>query len=80
MGFFFIAHLRGVSKFTKYFLDALFSSPLRGRKTQEIISNLLTLKCRNRHKETKRNFQKCNDYFVTTPKQREFFLCRWLMT
>ncbi len=33
---------RGVSKFTKLF---------PAEETQEIISNLLTFKCRNRHKE-----------------------------
>ena len=32
----------GISKFTKLFPATLFSTPLRGRKTQKIISNLLT--------------------------------------
>jgi hypothetical protein len=38
--------MNGISKFTKLFSAALFSTPLRGRKSQEIISNLLTGKYR----------------------------------
>ncbi len=41
-GTFFSTPLRGVSKFTKLF---------PAEETQEIIFNLLTLKCRDRHKE-----------------------------
>jgi len=33
--------INGISKFTKLFPAALSSTPLRGRKTQEIISNSL---------------------------------------
>jgi len=41
---FFETPINGISKFTKLFPAALFSTPLRGRKTQGIISNLLKSK------------------------------------
>jgi len=40
-GTLFSTPLRGVSKFTKLFSATLSSTPLRGKKAQKIISNLL---------------------------------------